>query len=184
MAEMLDKKGIHYEVFSDIVEDGVNVLNDIITKLQEPEEIIEVDNKPVKTMFGLVKAKRAEKKPKKLSPKHIIVLDDCGQSLKNTAITRLLKINRHLHARVLVSSQHQGDMYQQSMRQIDNLIIFRGLSNNIEKLEQIYMNADLSISLEEFISVYRFATLKPFSFLYIDTRNNQYRINFNKEIKI
>jgi hypothetical protein len=51
-------------------------------------------------------------------------------------------------------------------------------------LEQIYRNADLSVSFEEFVEMYRFATLRPFSFLYIDTRNNQYRVNFNKQILI
>ena len=73
-------------------------------------------------------------------------------------------------------------MFQQANRQIDNLIIFKGLSQNIEKLEQIYRNADLSVSFEEFLEMYRFATLRPFSFLYIDARNNQYRVNFNKQI--
>lgn len=183
MAEMLDKKGIHYQVFSDIIEDGVNVLDDIIKKLEEPEEIV-LQNKPVKTMFGMTKGRSQPKKPQKLSPKHIIVLDDCGSSLKNSAVTKLLKINRHLHTRVIVSSQHQGDLFQQAFRQFDNLIIFKGLSQNIEKLEQIYRNADLSVSFEEFVEMYRFATLKPFSFLYIDTRNNQYRVNFNKQILI
>ena len=182
MAEMLDKKGIHYQVFSDIIEDGVNVLDDIIKKLEEPEEIV-LQNKAVKTMFGIQQRTRP-KKPKKLSPKHIIVLDDCGSSLKNSAVTKLLKINRHLHTRVIVSSQHQGDLFQQAFRQFDNLIIFKGLSQNIEKLEQIYRNADLSVSFEEFVEMYRFATLRPFSFLYIDTRNNQYRVNFNKQILI
>ena len=137
--------------------------------------------KPVKTMFGIHKPTRI-KKPKKLSPKHIIVLDDCGNSLKNSSVTKLLKINRHLHARVIVSSQHQGDVLQQSFRQMCNLLIFKGLGNNMEKLEQIYRNADLSVSFEEFVSMYRFATINPFSFLYIDTRNNKYRVNFNKEI--
>ena len=85
---------------------------------------------------------------------------------------------------MIVSSQHQGDLFQQAFRQFDNLIIFKGLSQNIEKLEQIYRNADLSVSFEEFVEMYRFATLKPFSFLYIDTRNNQYRVNFNKQILI
>jgi hypothetical protein len=85
---------------------------------------------------------------------------------------------------VIVSSQHQGDLFQQAFRQFDNLIIFKGLSQNIEKLEQIYRNADLSVSFEEFVEMYRFATLRPFSFLYIDTRNNQYRVNFNKQILI
>ena len=170
-------------MFSDIIEDGVNVLDDIIKKLEEPEEIV-LQNKPVKTMFGMTKGRSQPKKPQKLSPKHIIVLDDCGSSLKNSAVTKLLKINRHLHTRVIVSSQHQGDLFQQAFRQFDNLIIFKGLSQNIEKLEQIYRNADLSVSFEEFVEMYRFATLKPFSFLYIDTRNNQYRVNFNKQILI
>lgn len=185
MKEMLERKDIHYQVFSDIIEDGVNVLDSIITDLEKPEvEEEETETKPVRTMFGLVMPPKKERKPKKLSPKHIIVLDDCGQSLKNSSVTKLLKINRHLQARVLISSQHQGDMYQQAFRQCDNLIIFKGLSNNIEKLEQIYMNADLSIPFEKFREVYNFATIKPFSFLYIDTRNNQYRINFNKEISL
>ena len=186
MAEMLDKKKINYEVFSDIIEDGVNVLDDIIKDLEAPEPVVEKSTKPVMTMFGVVIPPRVRKegKLKKKAPKHIIVLDDCGQSLKNSSVTKLLKINRHLHARVIISSQHQGDMFQQAFRQCDNLIIFRGLSNNLEKLDQIYRNADLSLPFEEFVKVYRFATLNPFSFLYIDTRNNQYRVNFNKEIEI
>lgn len=186
MAEMLDKKKINYQVFSDIIEDGVNVLDDIIKDLEAPEPVvIKTDGQPVRTMFGLVKPPREKKEGKgKKAPKHIIVLDDCGNSLKNSSVTKLLKINRHLHARVIISSQHQGDMFQQAFRQMDNLIIFRGLSSNVEKLEQIYRNADLSLPFEEFVSVYRFATLKPFSFLYIDTRNNQYRVNFNKEIEL
>ena len=180
MAEMLDRKGIHYQVFSDIIDDGVNILDDIIKDLEAPDEIVN-EGTTIKTMFG-VQHKPRTKKPRKLSPKHIIVLDDCGSSLKNSGVTKLLKINRHLHARVIISSQHQGDMFQQAFRQIDNIIIFKGLSQNIEKLEQIYRNADLSISFEVFVEIYRFATLKPYSFLYIDTRNNQYRVNFNTEI--
>jgi len=187
MAEMLDKKKINYQVFSDIIEDGVNVLDDIIKDLEAPEPPpVKTDNKPIVTMFGIIHPPkiRKESKTMKKAPKHIIVLDDCGQSLKNASVTKLLKINRHLHARVIISSQHQGDMFQQAFRQCDNLIIFRGLSNNLEKLDQIYRNADLSLPFEEFIKVYRFATIKPFSFLYIDTRNNQYRVNFNKEIEV
>ena len=38
MAEMLDRKKINYKVFSDIIEDGVNILDDIIKELEEPEE--------------------------------------------------------------------------------------------------------------------------------------------------
>ena len=54
MAEMLDKKKINYEVFSDIIEDGVNVLDDIIKDLEAPEPVVEKSTKPVMTMFGVV----------------------------------------------------------------------------------------------------------------------------------
>ena len=169
MAEMLDRKKINYKVFSDIIEDGVNILDDIIKELEAPEEQeTPAITQPIKNMFGLVKPPKPPRISKsiKKAPRHIIILDDCGQSLKNSAVTKILKINRHLFARIIISSQHQGDMYQQAFRQCDNLIIFRGLSNNIEKLHQIYSNADLSIEFEEFIRIYRFATEKPFSFLY------------------
>ena len=48
-----------------------------------------------------------------------------------------------------------------------------------KKLEEIYKDANLAITLEQFISVYKFATEQPFSFLYIDTTLGQFRRNIN-----
>jgi hypothetical protein len=177
---MLIKKKINYEVFTDIIEDKVNILDQVIDKLENPnEESEEEEPTHEMTMFGKVKIPKKAKEPKFKSPEHIIILDDIGQSLRNSAITRLLKINRHLHARVIISSQNQSDLYYQSFRQLDYILVFRGLSSCIEKLKAIYDNADLNITFNEFLELYRYATAEPYTFLYIDVRHCNFRKNFN-----
>ena len=99
---------------------------------------------------------------------------------RNPCIARLLKIHRHLKASVFISSQNCNDLTPSAFRQLDYLLIFRGLSNNIDKLTQIHQYMDLPIELNTFIEVYRDATLDPYNFLWC-SKNGDFRKNFNKK---
>jgi hypothetical protein len=119
----------------------------------------------------------SKKKSKYKTPNYIFVLDDISTELKNKAVIKLLKQNRHYNAMVLISSQYMNDLDPQSRRQLDYLILFKG--HRPDKLEIIYKDTDLSIEYETFLDLYKNATEKPFNFLYVDIRNDEYRRNFN-----
>ena len=61
---------------------------------------------------------------------------------------------------------------------MDQILIFKGLQHT-DKLRQIYDNTDLCVSYETFLRLYNEATKNPWSFLYVDVRNNLFRENFN-----
>jgi len=61
------------------------------------------------------------------------------------------------------------------------LILFRGHPE--KKLEEIYRDANLSIPMEKFWQIYKFATEQPFSFLYVDCASGEFRRNFNDLIE-
>ena len=61
-------------------------------------------------------------------------------------------------------------------------LIFK--SFNREKLLVLFESLDLSIDFELFEQLYQDGTAQPFNFLYVDSRDNTYRKNFNKEYLI
>jgi hypothetical protein len=122
------------------------------------------------------------KQPKKLAPEIIFVFDDLSNELKSSTLTSLLKKNRHLKCKVCVSSQYLCDLAPESRKQQDTWLIFKG--QPLEKLKEIHKDADISIPLDMFLYLYKVATAKPYSFLYIDTRNDKYRVGFNREFKL
>ena len=191
--DRLDEKDINYSVYNDIYIDGVNIIDKLIDGLliADPEvknhkrEDSKKKEKPlVYNLFDTPDMKEAEevkeKKIKKKAPKYIIVIDDMSNETRNPCIARLLKIHRHLKASVFISSQNCNDLTPSAFRQLDYLLIFRGLSNNIEKLTQIHSNMDLPIELDTFIEVYRDATMEPYNFLWC-SKDGSFRKNFNKK---
>lgn len=125
--------------------------------------------------------KKKDKKTKFRTQDLIIILDDISSELRSQSLLSLLKSNRHFLCKVLVSSQYLNDLKPESRRQIDYWLIFKG---NDSKLKEIYRDCDTSISFPLFCKIYEIATQKPHSFLYIDTRNDTFRSNFNKLIVI
>src|SRR5690606_31578406 len=118
-----------------------------------------------------------EKKPKKHCPKHIFIFDDIGNELKLPSIAQLLKTNRHLKSKAIISSQYLNDLSVKGRKNIDYWLLFKG--HTLEKLEIIYKDADLSIPFEDFVEMYETATEKQYNFFYIDCRDDEFRINFN-----
>ena len=74
----------------------------------------------------------------------------------------------------------------QSRKMIDVFMIFRGFSE--KKMKEIYRDCDSALPFDIFYSLYKEATKvtakNKHSFLYIDTRSEKYRKNFNQEFII
>jgi hypothetical protein len=113
-----------------------------------------------------------KRKPKYVAPKYIFIFDDLSSELKDPIISQLVKKHRHFKSKVILSSQYILDIDQQSRRQMDYFILFGGI--NKDKLNMIYVNADLSISEDEFNKLYHYATTEKYNFLYMNT--NTYSI--------
>ena len=178
IAKMLDKKKIVYQVFSSVKEDGVNVLDELITEFEKPEEDKEEEVKKSEQeilMFGEDEVKeRKPRKPRKKAPQRVLIFDDIANELKS--VSNIVKKNRHLFCRIIISTQNL--MFSDIFRQMDQILIFKGLQHT-DKLRQIYDNTDLCVSYETFLRLYNEATKNPWSFLYVDVRNNLFRENFN-----
>lgn len=123
-----------------------------------------------------------KRKSKYRSPEYIFIFDDLSTELKSNSLTSLLKKNRHFHCKTIISSQYLNDLSPQSRKQLDYFLIFKGQPK--EKLDEIYRDADISLDKETFYKIYKHATHEKFSFLYIDTNNNEYRRNFNSEYNL
>ena len=181
----LDKKKIPNEFYMGIKDNG-NVLQELILDMQtadnSDDEPSESEEEPEIVQFSGKKYKKhKKKKPKIKSPKYIIIFDDISSELKDPNISHLLKTNRHYKAKVILSSQYVNDLVPMARRQIDFYLLFGGI--NEQKLKEIYMNADLNISEDDYIKLYHDATNEKYNFFYIDT-NGEYRRNFNQKYLI
>lgn len=186
--DYLDKKGIPNEFYGSIKSDeGVDQLKTLIDIMQTEEENenkSDEEDEPEDQILLFneheIRVRVKKKKPKKISQKYLIIFDDISTELKNPNISHLLKTNRHYKSKVIISSQWLLDLQPQARRQVDVYLIFSGI--NDEKLESLYINADLNIDFEKFKDIYREATKEKYNFLYVDSSNCKYRINFNREI--
>jgi hypothetical protein len=186
---LLESRGNTVNVFDSIMEGKTNLLDEIVTDLSvgdEPpkkEEPQQIQGAGVKVMFEPKESekKKYEYKPKKIAPAHIFVFDDISQELKNPALASLTKKSRHLKASVYISSQYLVDCTPMVLKQLSYFICFRSMTR--QQLEHIHKMLDLAIDLEKFYDIYDFATKEPFSFMYVDMKNQSFRKNFNKELK-
>ena len=183
-----DNKGITFIGYTSLKEDGPDRLQELIKHLETEAEHEEEQEDVPKVGKGLrfnEPEEEEESKPRKLkylAPDYIIVLDDLSTELKSKSLVSLLKKNRHYKSKIIISSQYLHDVDPQARKQIDVWIVFGGQSD--EKLQIIFKDADLSIPFELFKKIYKFATMKPFSFLYLDTTKEEFRVNFNRIVTL
>ncbi len=126
--------------------------------------------------------KKKEKKGKYQAPEYMIIFDDLSSELKSPSLLRLMKFNRHFKSKLIISSQWLHDLLPESRKQIDLFLIFKGFPE--KKMEQIYKDCDSAIPFDTFYQIYKKSTEKPYSFMYIDTRSDDFRCNFNKKFII
>ncbi len=177
-----DRKGIPFVSHPSIKnDDGVNELALLLKELGEKEEVDVPKQKNILDSDD-DKPEKKKKKYKYKAPDYIFIFDDLADELRDKTIPALVKKHRHFKSKVILSSQWLNDLHPGSRKQIDYFLLFRG--QPVEKLEEIHKNASLSIPFDEFVRVYKFATLEPFSFLYIDCTNGTFRRNFNTLISV
>lgn len=129
-----------------------------------------------------IKKEDKPRKPKTSVPDYIICYDDLSSDLRHSIVSSCLKSNRHKKIMNIISSQYLNDLNRPALRNLDYMIMFKGQDD--EKLELIHRSLDLGISLEDFEKLYHYAVDEPYSFLYIDIRNDEYRKNFNEKIMV
>ena len=187
MLEMLEKKKINVMVHSHFIEDKHNILQEILAELdgqlsEEKEQKTKKssDHKVVGCNFDESQPEeRRERKQKKLAPEWVFVFDDLGADLRDPSITQLVKVSRHYKCKVIFSSQYIHDLNVSAIKNIDVAILFRSFDE--AKLLKIYEGLDVSCSFQTFQDMYAEATKIPFNFFYVDCRDGEYRINFDKQ---
>lgn len=105
-----------------------------------------------------------------------MILDDMGQDLRDKSVEDLLKTSRHYKTRVIISTQWLNDLTPASVRQLDYILLFKGLPDI--KISELHRKITTATPEEEFINIYKRATVNPYSFLYIDVKRGNYRNNF------
>jgi len=115
-------------------------------------------------------------------PKYIFIFDDLSAELKTPSVSAFVKQARHEKALCIFSSQYVNDLQPQTIKNMEVIILFGG--HSIDKLEEVHKHADLSISLDDFVDAYEYATEEKYNFLYIDVVNEKLRKNFDILIKI
>lgn len=187
----LEMKHIELECYASIKEDGEDHLQRIVDELEvKAEEAEKERNAPKQVKQNILNCdddceEEEDEKPyksKHKSPELLFIFDDLSTELQSKSLVTLLKKNRHFFCECILSSQWLCDLSPAARRQIDYFLVFGGQSP--EKLLSIFKDADISIPFDTFDDIYHYATEKQYSFLYIDTRLNMFRRNFNLQIKI
>jgi hypothetical protein len=124
-----------------------------------------------------------ENKPKRkiIYPDYIIVCDDLGDSMRNKALTQLLKTNRHYRTMVILSSQDLNDLLPAARKQLDYVLVFGRQSQ--AKMKDLYDNLKLDIDFQDFLELYSDATSKQYSFFYINRagKEDEFRKGFTEK---
>lgn len=182
--ELFEGKGNTVLTFTSIMDGKTDNLMMIAEMLRDPkpEEPADDEEKLDFIITSEPGNKKRKPKPEKMvAPEVIFVLDDLSKELRSESIGMLLKTNRHYKSKVIISSQYPKDLKPESLKQLDYLLLLG--KHTDDKLTEIYNQVDLSIPLDSFLRLYHYATSNPFSFLYIDVNKDEYRKNFNKELK-
>ena len=104
------------------------------------------------------------------APENMLIIDDLSTELWNRDLAKLLKENRHMKNKTIISTQYFNDLIPEGRTQIDFLILMPLLSE--KKLEEAWKNMSLPCEWEEFVRMYRVATMsdkegeKSHNFLY------------------
>jgi len=123
-----------------------------------------------------------KKRDKFRSAEFIFVFDDMTHALKCPSVVSLMKFNRHMRSLCLFSSQYILDLKPEQQKQLDLLMLFKGLTD--DKLDRIIKACDLTIDLPTLKRIYDNATEEQYSFLWVDCRNGEFRKKFDQRYEI
>lgn len=198
--KMLKRKGISVFVFTSLIEDGVNLLEQFLDQVSNENAIPTEDNKEPEQptistkqlcQFPEEEQKTEEKGEKKERvvkystwvPKFWLILDDLDvQSLRSPVIANMLKKNRHYQMRTSIVSQHVIHIKPDSYSQLDYLYLWAGFAEDY--VRKVWEHINSHLDFRDFYTLYKEATKERYSFLNIDIRNQSYRVKFGKRLKI
>lgn len=184
----LNERGI-VNLFYDSFKDGEgDHLEQVINymKCDEEEDEDSAQHKKIKHKFVKFESDSEEeekpRKPKKLAPEFLIIIDDMGQAIRNKKLAQLLKIHRHCKASIVLSTQNIKDLEPQQIEQLDTILLLRNIP--MDRLEYLHNKSNLATPLNTFLDLYKNATKEKYNFLYIDTVDETYRKNFNHQYNL
>lgn len=199
--KMCKKKGFPFTGYESLKdEDGMDIIDMLVENLNEraqenfddssdessdEEEIITTKRRRLVSVGDDSEDEEKPKKKKRSKYKHldyIFLFDDIAPMLKSNSLVQLMKTQRHYSSKILINSQAYNDILPAQRLQCDYFLIWGAFPEH--KLYELWRDAQLSIEFEDFVKLYKEATSKPHSFLYIDARKQKFRKNFNKEIEI
>lgn len=166
-----------------------DILESIVKMLEQTtgEETDEKDKPPERLIVldtDVEPSGRKPKKPKELAPRFIFIFDDLSGELQTPSFTAFLKKNRQFKAKTIIASQYWNDIALQARKQLDYVLLYQGLGQSLDKLQEIFKNCDLNITFEVFLELYRFCTAERYHFMYIDVVNCEFRRDFSHRIEL
>lgn len=181
LTNYLDNHNITYNIHTSLIENGINILGELIKEMSEVDESESSSEDIEYNSDGEEIKARPKRKyiPKYIVPKHLIIFDDLGSTLRSPDIDTCLKVGRHWKAMIIISSQYINDINVSARLNLDYLLLFKNLP--MQKLAEIYKDIDLSIDFDIFLECYNIATYDKYNFLYVDIRKEKFRKNFNYE---
>ena len=188
---LLEKKKCNVFTHHHFIENGENLIQYYLDIIEQPIQE-EEDDKPIERILmgrgfimerpkTVIKKKKKNKEPEKLSPKWIFIFDDIpGKDLRKSALNYVMRA-RHYKIRTFILTQHLSNISPIVRKQIATCLLFRSFSK--DKLQMIYEDLDIEISFKIFEELYKFATKDPYSFLTYDVYKQIFRKNFNILLK-
>lgn len=171
------KKGNPILKYTSIIEEKVDKLKLLLDSLKlNDEDSDEERNEPTKYIAVDGEEEETKRKPKKIAPEIVFIFDDLSKRMRLSSFSTLVKTNRHYKSKVLISSQNVKDIQPDARENIDILILFKGIKN--ELLVTIYEDFNINLIFKTFLEIYNNATKEKYSFLYINTRDHEYRKTF------
>lgn len=179
-----EKKDIECITYNHFKENGINLVSEMIRELKKARVDDKQKGVKVETEQKLLTDENdprpKRKKKKKIVPEYLLIFDDLGNALRDKDIETLTKINRHFKIRNLMSFHVKNDVLPGTTKQADYVLLFGGYPE--KKLEELHQQLVISVDFDTLLKLYKHATAEKYNFLYIDTKKNKYRKNFNTEL--
>lgn len=208
MIKMMKKKDCIVETYPHFMDRNGSILDRIVDesegtvtakgKPQKPEELIAGQTLQDAMFNGIKKKKKKQEeddddddttdsKGKKLSAKHVLIIDDLSSACREKSLTKLLCKSRHLKMRIFISLHAITNLHPDGLRNVANLILFPNI--NKQKIEDVADKCGISFKQDSnkksvLYDMYEDATSEAYNFLNIDRQEMTYRKNFNEMYKI
>jgi len=181
-----EKKDIDYEFHANIKKGKIHYLAALIHKFKTEDADIEKDDKEKKKKYKVLEDDEEKVtvriyKPKKESPKRVILFDDMSIDLRDPYVNEIIKEFRHFKCVVLISSQAVYDIEPASRASLNYYLLFKGIDDS--KLMDVYEKLGISIGFDLFLRMYKNATEDKYCFLYV-SKNGEFRKCFSEKYDI